>query len=142
MTLHLKALFTVCLLVLASSDVASQEKIVEYGHYLCVTDRAVGFQPDGTGRYAGEIQMSPDHQKFFAEILKITQGQRNVFAEDMSKNYLLHDHAFCSQTFENLEKEWKAGDTGKSPVNEMFFSSCLAKSVLVINIIQLGIIYL
>ena len=56
-------------------DVAAgaEEKKVEYGKYVCITDRAVGFQtPEhSTGRYAGTILMSPERQKFFATIRKV-----------------------------------------------------------------------
>jgi hypothetical protein len=60
------AQITIC----AAGEPAGKE--VEYGKYVCITDRAVGFQtPEHSTereRYAGSILPSPDHQKFFADI--------------------------------------------------------------------------
>jgi hypothetical protein len=54
-------------------DGAPDEREVQYGKYVCVTDRAVGFQnsPADNQRFAGAIQMSPDKQRFFVTIRKV-----------------------------------------------------------------------
>jgi hypothetical protein len=61
-------------MVLLPDVVAGTEgEKVEYGKYVCITDRAVGFQTpeNSTDRYAGTVLVSPERQKFFATIHKV-----------------------------------------------------------------------
>jgi hypothetical protein len=122
-----KAFLLVCyLLAWTPSHVAAHENAVEDGHNVCITDRAVGFQPseNGTGRYAGAIQVSPERQKFFLEIKAIKQTPYG--------DTFVHNLEYCSspKRFEELVKAW---DARSSFLSEVFINMCLVKTIAVIN---------
>jgi hypothetical protein len=129
---RLLILFLACLPVMAAAD----EQPVEYGKYVCITDRAVGFQtPENGGqRYAGSILMSPEKQKFFATIRKI-----DTIALDPTVGWIKHgiiqhipERCFAKEHIENLEKQWQAGKgmNYSGPNVDDFFEWCLAHNAV------------
>jgi hypothetical protein len=86
---------------------------VQYGKYLCVTDRAVGFQtpPNSSQRYAGVIEMSTDRQKFFATIKKIEvvplTGVKNWVQDGIIQH--VPERCFSQENVQKLENQWKHG---------------------------------
>jgi hypothetical protein len=88
-----------------------QGKEVEYGKYICITDRAVGFQtPEhSTDLYAGSILPSPERQKFFATIHKI---QKVALPLAMLKDGIIEhypERCFSKENIDNLENQWEHG---------------------------------
>jgi hypothetical protein len=116
-------------------DVAAgtEEKKIEYGKYVCITDRAVGFQtPEhSTDRYAGTILMSPERQKFFATIRKVVKVDTpfGMLKDGFIEHY--SERCFSKENVENLEKQWESGGINYNGPNiEDFMKWCLARSAV------------
>jgi hypothetical protein len=116
-------------------DIAAgaEEKKVEYGKYVCITDRVVGFQtPEhSTDRYAGTILMSPERQKFFATIRKVLKV--DTPSAMLKDGFIQHypERCFSKGNIENLEKQWESGvPSYTGPDVESFTDWCLARSAV------------
>jgi hypothetical protein len=91
--------------------VGAEEKEVEYGKYVCITDRAVGFQTpeNSTNRYAGSILLPPEHQKFFATIHQVQKVDSPISM--LRDGFIEHypERCFSKENIANLEKQWERG---------------------------------
>jgi len=96
-----RSMFTlpaVVTLLAATSAKASSEREVEYGNYVCVSDRAVGFQPSENASqeiYSGRIQLDPTKQKFFIRISPVTVEAN----PDKAAQIDVHSPSFCNDLF-------------------------------------------
>jgi hypothetical protein len=121
------------MVLLPDVAVGAEEKKVEYGKYVCITDRAVGFQtPEhSTDRYAGTILMSPERQKFFATIRKVLKVDTpfGMLKDGFIEHY--PERCFSKETIENLGRQWESeGYHYIGPDVENFMEWCLARSAV------------
>jgi hypothetical protein len=84
---------------------------VQYGTYVCITDRTVEIQSskDSNERYAGAIKVGPERERFFITIHEITQAD-SVF-ETQKDGWSLHNPRTCKGMLEHYEAEWKEHGT-------------------------------
>jgi hypothetical protein len=125
-----------CFLVFEPSQVISEasKQMPRYGKYICVTDRAVGFQT-GTDnqRYSGKIQVSPSLQKFFVTIKKIKNYDDNPLPEPDGIVVHIPKYCFGEKTIQNLQKQWE-GIEGSyiRPYIFEYEEACLSRNLAVI----------
>jgi hypothetical protein len=133
--LRARLLWMIPLIVLAAMAPAAADDVPEpqFGTYVCVTDRAVGFQggstSNGKERFAGNIRLPPEYQRFFVTLRKIALADH--FTVD---GWLAHPpgQCFSDQVMKRLQGEWE--NNGNSvghyeyPDIRNFQQQCLATS--------------
>lgn len=118
-------------LVLPGFATVGNAQEVQYGKYVCITDRAVGLQtrPNSTDRYAGGIRLKPELQKFFATISKIQIAERCFSSETI-------------QALENARRSEPESILSPPPYGLQYFTnSCLARSMLYVDTGELSTSY-
>jgi hypothetical protein len=122
-------------IVLHASAYAEDAKQVEYGKYVCVTDRAVGIQTAERTheRFAGAIQVSPERQKFFVTIQKVERAEPPHLLKD---GFIEHNFQYCfnKEAISKLDEQWEKGglNYGGPNIND-FAEWCLARSRIEVN---------
>ena len=122
----------ISLITLAVIAPAAADEL-QYGTYVCVTDRAVGIQTSASNdneRFAGNIILTPERQRFFVTIRKMpAEG----FIRD-GWTVHLSERCFSEETTKRLQRDWE--NNGKSeggyqyPTSSDFQKWCLATSQL------------
>ena len=138
--MHRNLLLALIATLVPALATAEGEKEVQYGKYVCITDRSVGLQTpeNGTQRYAGSIQMSPERQRFFATISKIGTVPLNGPQSWIKDGVVQHvpERCFSPENIQKLEEQWQRGSgmNYMGPNVQDFAEWCLAKSAIQITI--------
>jgi hypothetical protein len=113
---------------------AADEKTVEYGKYVCITDGAVGLKSkeNTTQRYAGVIQMPPGKQKFFATLSRIKKVASNSVSEWIQDGVIQHNPEYCfsNKNIAKLQNEWDSENDILGYEIGNFAQWCLARSAV------------